>query len=48
MKASKVSDRQNAFILKQSADGVPVADRSRNAGISAAVVGRLTRKALQR
>jgi putative transposase len=27
MKASKFSDAQNAFILKQGSDGVPVADK---------------------
>jgi putative transposase len=36
MKASKFSDAQKAFILKQGADGVPVADICRNAGISQA------------
>jgi len=33
MKASKFSDAQKAFILKQGADGVPVADICRKAGI---------------
>ncbi len=32
MKASKFSDAQKAFILKQGADGVPVADICRKAG----------------
>lgn len=36
MKASKFSDAQKAFILKQGVDGVPVADICRKAGISAA------------
>lgn len=36
MKASKFSDAQKAFILKQRADGVPVADICRRAGISQA------------
>lgn len=36
MKASKFSDAQNAFVLKQGADGVPVADICRKAGISQA------------
>ena len=34
MKASKFSDAQKAFILKQGADGVPVADICRKAGMS--------------
>ena len=36
MKASKFSDAQKAFILKQGADGVPVAEIRRKAGISQA------------
>ena len=36
MKASKFSDAQKAFILKQGADGIPVADIRRKAGISQA------------
>ena len=32
MKASKFSDAQKAFILKQGADGMPVADLCRKAG----------------
>jgi hypothetical protein len=36
MKASKFSDAQKAFILKQGRDGVPVADICRKAGISRA------------
>ena len=36
MKASKFSDAQKAFILKQGTDGVPVADICRKAGISQA------------
>lgn len=34
MKASQFSDAQKAFILKQGADGMPVADICRKAGIS--------------
>ena len=34
MKASQFSDAQKAFILKQGADGVPVAEICRRAGIS--------------
>jgi putative transposase len=36
MKASKFSDAQKAFILKQGADGVTVAEICRKAGISEA------------
>ena len=36
MKASKFSDAQKAFILKQGVDGVPVTDICRKAGISQA------------
>jgi putative transposase len=36
MKASKFSDAQKAFILKQGADSVPVAEICRKAGISQA------------
>ena len=36
MKASKFSDAQKAFILKQGDDGVPVAEICRKAGISPA------------
>ena len=36
MKASNFSDAQKAFILRQGADGVPVADICRKAGISQA------------
>lgn len=36
MKASKFSDAQKAFILKQGADGVPVADICHKVGISQA------------
>ncbi len=36
MKASKFSDAQKAFILKQGADGMAVADICRKAGISQA------------
>ena len=36
MKASRFSDAQKAFILKQGADRMPVADICRKAGISQA------------
>ncbi|AMN39729.1 insertion element ISR1-like protein [Rhodoplanes sp. Z2-YC6860] len=36
MKASRFSDAQKAFILKQGADGMPVADICRKSGISQA------------
>ena len=36
MKASKFTDAQKAFILKQDADGHPVAEICRKAGISEA------------
>lgn len=36
MKASRFSDAQKAFILKQGADGIPVADICRKAEISQA------------
>jgi putative transposase len=36
MKASRFSDAQKAFILKQGRDGIPVADICRKAGISQA------------
>jgi putative transposase len=36
MKASKFSDAQKAFILKQGSDGVPVVEICRKAGISQA------------
>ena len=36
MKASKFTDAQKAFILKQGSDGMPVADLCRKAGISQA------------
>jgi putative transposase len=36
MKASQFSDAQEAFILKQGADGVPVVEICRRAGISQA------------
>ena len=36
MKASQFSDAQKAFILKQGAEGVPVAEICRKAGISQA------------
>jgi putative transposase len=37
MKASKFTDAQKAFILKQGADGHPVAEICRKAGISEAI-----------
>jgi len=40
MKASKFWDAQEAFILKQGADGVPVADICRKAGMSPISTGR--------
>jgi putative transposase len=36
MKASRFSDAQKAFILKQASDGMPVAEICRKAGISPA------------
>jgi putative transposase len=36
MKASRFSEAQKAFILKQGTDGMPVADICRKAGISQA------------
>jgi len=36
MKASRFSEAQKAFILKQGADGMPVTDICRKAGISQA------------
>ena len=36
MKASKFTDAQKAFILKQGEDGLPVAEVGRKAGISQA------------
>jgi putative transposase len=36
MKASRFSEAQKAFLLKQGADGMPVADLCRKAGISQA------------
>jgi putative transposase len=36
MKAAKLSDAQKAFFLKQGADGVPVEEICRKAGISQA------------
>ena len=38
MKASKFTDAQKAFILKQGADGHPVAEICRKAGISVSAV----------
>ena len=42
MKASKFTDAQKAFILKQGADGVPVAEICRRAGISQATYFRVS------
>src|SRR6202007_1422070 len=44
MKASKFSDAQKAFILKQGSDGVPVAEICRKAGISEATYFNWKRK----
>jgi putative transposase len=44
MKASKFSDAQKAFILKQGGDGIPVADICRRAGISQATYFNWKRK----
>jgi putative transposase len=44
MKASQFSDAQKAFILKQGAEGVPVADICRKAGISQATYFNWKRK----
>ena len=44
MKASNFSDAHKAFILKQGADGVPVADICRKAGISQATYFNWKRK----
>jgi len=44
MKASRFSDAQKAFILKQGTDGVPVADICRKAGISQATYFKLEEK----
>jgi putative transposase len=44
MKASRFSDAQKAFILKQGADGIPVADICRKAGISQATYFNWKRK----
>jgi putative transposase len=44
MKASRFSDAQKAFILKQGADGMPVADICRRAGISQATYFNWKRK----
>ena len=44
MKASRFSDAQRAFILKQGADSVPVAEICRKAGISQATYFNWRRK----
>lgn len=38
MKASKFTDAQKAFILRQAEDGVPIGDICRKAGISQATL----------
>ena len=40
MKASKFSDAQKAFILKQGADGMPVADLCRKSARQPISIGR--------
>jgi len=47
MKASRFSDAQKAFILKQGADGMPVADVCRRAGISQATYFNWKKRATQ-
>ena len=44
MKASKFSEAQKAFILKQGSDGMPVAEICRKAGISQATYFNWKRK----
>jgi putative transposase len=44
MKASKFSEAQKAFILKQASEGMPVADICRKAGISPATYFNWKRK----
>lgn len=44
MKASKFTDAQKVFILKQGADGVPVSEICRKAGISQATYFNWKRK----
>jgi len=44
MKASRFSDAQKAFVLKQGADGIPVADICRKAGIGQATYFNWKRK----
>ena len=44
MKASKFSDAQKAFILKQASDGMPVAEICRKAGVSPATYFNWKRK----
>jgi putative transposase len=44
MKASRFSDAQKAFILKQGTEGMPVADICRKAGISPATYFNWKRK----
>jgi transposase-like protein len=44
IKASRFSDAQKAFVLKQGADGMPVADLCRRAGISQATYFNWKRK----
>lgn len=44
MKASKFSDAQKVFILKQASDGMPVAEICRKAGVSPATYFNWKRK----
>ena len=46
MNASKFTDAQKAFILKQGADGHPVAEICRKAGISEATYFKMPERAL--
>jgi putative transposase len=46
MKVSKFTDAQKAFILKQGADGHPVAEICRKAGISEATYFKMPERAL--
>tara|TARA_R110002126_G_scaffold291767_1_gene457306 strand:- start:121982 stop:122137 length:156 start_codon:yes stop_codon:yes gene_type:complete len=44
MKASRFTDAQKAFIIKQGEDGKPIAEVCREAGISQADVFQLTQE----
>lgn len=44
MRASRISDAQKAFILKQGADGLSVAEICRKIGISLAIYLSLARR----